>query len=61
MDDIKKTFLSNGISFPLANVLVATLVPVLYNDYIVLLTMTSQNIERAKLRQLGPLTQGNQY
>jgi hypothetical protein len=50
MDDVKKTFLSNGISFPLANILVATLVPASYNDYIVLLITTSQNIERVKLR-----------
>jgi hypothetical protein len=49
-DDVKKTFLSNRISFPLANALVATLVPVLYNNYIALLIMTSQNIEHAKLR-----------
>jgi hypothetical protein len=60
-DDVKKTFLSNGISFPLANALVATPVPASYDDYVALLTTTSQNIERAKLRQSGPLTRGNQH
>jgi hypothetical protein len=60
-DDVKKTFLSNGISFALANALVATPVPASYDDYVALLTTTSQNIERAKLRQHGASTRGYQH
>ena len=61
LDDVKKTFLLNRISYALANILVATLILALYNDYIILLITTSQNIERAKLRQLGAPIRGYQH
>ena len=60
-DPVKKTFLSNSLSYELRNALVATPTPPTYREYCTLLHTVSTNLRRATATEGGGKTDSPRF